>query len=69
MNNAKGAFIICGLWREGENFATYCRGGSKLFLAYCFGGGDFFLRIILQTFFRESDITCIITVVGAQKAT
>ena len=50
----------------GKNFATYCRRGGQLFLAYFFGGAIFFLRIILRTFFRESDITCIITVVGAQ---
>ena len=28
---------------------------------------DLFVRFFLRTFFRESDITCIITVVGAQQ--
>ena len=42
-------------------------GGGDFFLAY-FLGGRFFLRVIFANFFfRESDITCIITVVGAQK--
>ena len=31
------------------------------------GGVIFFNALFLRTFFRESDITCIITVVGAQK--
>ena len=32
------------------------------------GGGDFFLaRYFCELFFCESDITCIVTVVGAQK--
>ena len=54
----------------GKNFATYCRwegGGATLFLAYIFEGAFFFYAFFLLTFFHESDITCIITVVGAQQ--
>ena len=54
----------------GKNFATYCRGGGgQLFFSILFfWGGRFFLaRYFCKLFFRKSDITCIITVVGAQK--
>ena len=44
----------------GENLATF-------FLAYFFGGAIYFNALFLLTFFHESDITCIITVVGAQQ--
>ena len=49
-----------------ENFATYCRGGGNFFLAYFFGGAIFLMHYFAN-FFHESDITCIITVVGAQQ--
>ena len=43
-------------------------GGATFFLAYFFGGAIFFNALFLLTFFfHESDITCIITVVGAQQ--
>ena len=53
----------------GESFATYCRGrgGGQLILAYFFGGAIFFNALFCELFFRESDIPCIITVVGAQQ--
>ena len=55
----------------GEEVAKILRpivvGWANFFLAYFFGGAIFFKRIILKTFFHESGITCIITVVGAQQ--
>ena len=63
---SKGAFIIYGRGvGVGQNFATYCRGGGgggggrQLFISILFWRGKFF--------FRESDITCIITIVRAQQ--
>ena len=41
-------------------------GGGNFFLAYIFGGA-IFLTHYFANFFRESDITCIITVMGAQQ--
>ena len=41
-------------------------GGGNFFLAYFFERVIYFQCIILLSFFRESYITCIITVVGAQ---
>ena len=43
-------------------------GGGQLFLRILFWRGDFFLtHYFAKLFFRESDMTCIITVVGAQQ--
>ena len=52
-----------------ENFATYChgRGGVNFFLAYFLGGAKFLTYYCCELFFYKSDITCIITVVGAQE--
>ena len=55
----------------GKKFTTYCRGGvgggGQLLLAYFLGGVIFFNALFCKLFFRESDITCIITIVGAQQ--
>ena len=64
---------MAGGW--GENFATYCRGewgrgGGRraTFFSILFWRVDslFLTYYFANFFFRESDITCIITVVGAQ---
>ena len=41
--------------------------GGNFFSSILFWRGDFFNTLFLLTFFQESDITCIITVVGAQQ--
>ena len=57
----KGPFIIYGqcVWEVG--------GGGTFFKHTFLEGRFFFNALFLWTFFRESDITCIITVVGAQQ--
>ena len=70
MVRERSLFMAGGGEPEGggsENLATYCRGGATFFLAYFFGGAIFFNALFLLTFSHESDITCIITVVGAQQ--
>ena len=42
-------------------------GWANFFLAYFLGGAIFFNALFCKLFFRESDITCIITVVGARQ--
>ena len=42
-------------------------GGGNFLFSILFWGGDFFNALFLPTFFHESDITCIIPVVGAQQ--
>ena len=39
----------------------------KISRSVVIGGAIFFNVLFLRTFFRENDITCIITVVGAQQ--
>ena len=63
--------IYC--WGGGQKFCDLLSGGggANFFLAYFFGGAIFFnalfCKLFLQTFFRESDIACITTVVGARQ--
>ena len=62
-----------GWWTRGggggRKFRDLLSCGGQLFLAYFFfgGGAIFFNALFYKLFFRESDITCIITVVGAQQ--
>ena len=70
----KGAFIIYGRRGGGEpegggkfRDLLSCGGGATFFLAFFFGGAIFFNALFLLTFIHESDITCIITAVGAHQ--
>ena len=42
-------------------------GGGNFFWAYFFGGRFFLYALFCKLFFHKSDITCIVTVVGAQQ--
>ena len=73
---SKGAFIIYGRREVGEpeggqKFRDLLSwgggGGGNFFCSILFGGEIFFNALFLLIFFHESDITCIITVVGAQQ--
>ena len=52
--------------KKGKALDTFTK-KKNFFLAYFFGGAIFFLTHYFANFFHESDITCIITVVGAQQ--
>ena len=52
--------------RKFLDLLSWGRGGN-FFSSILFWRGDFFNTLFLLTFFQESDITCIITVVGAQQ--
>ena len=60
-------FIIYGRRGRGGISRPIVVGGATFFLAYFLGGTIFFNALFLLTFFHESDITCIITAVGAQQ--
>ena len=79
MKTHQGAFIIYG-WEGGggvgggdelvgrAKFRDLLSWGGPTFFSILFWGGDFFFKALFcKLFLRESDITCVITVVGAQQ--
>ena len=67
LQTTKEAFIIYGRRGGAKILRPIVVRGGNFFLAYFFGGAIFFNALFLLTFFHESDITCIITVVEAQQ--